>query len=138
MGTGFIEYTPKSECFVPGTRHDWFTIRGHCQIEYTIRVTRQLGNLRQTWIFPNQDLILTVPVSAHLKHTKVNKNIYYTIGMHKLPILTSALTTQGCILASRCRHIASVARLVYSKSGCNDPPYLRRSPKRRDGAVTKR
>lgn len=37
------------------------------QVEHSVGVSCEFGNLSESWIFPHQDLVLRVAMSAHLQ-----------------------------------------------------------------------
>ncbi|RNA28621.1 hypothetical protein BpHYR1_008630 [Brachionus plicatilis] len=59
-----IEHIPEPERFVASTSHNGLAVRRHGQIQHSIRVTSQLGQLTHARILPDQYLILRVAMSA--------------------------------------------------------------------------
>lgn len=37
------------------------------QVEHSVGVSCEFGNLSESWIFPHQDLVLRIAMSAHLQ-----------------------------------------------------------------------
>jgi len=66
LRSSFAEDTPEAECFIAGAGNDRFAIGRHGQVEYTVRMPRQLRHLSKARIFPDQNLILGVTVGAYL------------------------------------------------------------------------
>lgn len=62
----------------------WKPVRSHSneketdQVEHSVGVSCEFGNLSESWIFPHQDLVLRVAVSAHLQ----KEAILWFNGMH--------------------------------------------------------
>ena len=68
LRSSFAEDAPEAERFITGTGDDRFAIGRHGQIKHTIGMPRQLRHLSEARVFPDQNLILRVAVSAHLSN----------------------------------------------------------------------
>jgi len=62
--SAFGENIPKPQSLVSGPGNDGLTVWRHRQVQHAIRMSRQLGHLNERRVFPDEDLILTISVSA--------------------------------------------------------------------------
>lgn len=61
----FAEDVPKAKGLVARASHDGLSVGRHRQVQNSIRVPGEFGYLGQAGIFPDEDLVLRVSVSAH-------------------------------------------------------------------------
>lgn len=61
----FAEHIPEAKRLISGAGDDGFTVGTQCEVQHTVGVTGEFGDLRQRWILPHEDLILGVAVSRH-------------------------------------------------------------------------
>ena len=54
----FGKDVPKSQGLVSGTSDNGFAVRADGQIEYTVAVSGEFGQLGHHWVLPYEDLIL--------------------------------------------------------------------------------
>lgn len=55
---GFAEDIPEPQGLIPSSSDDGLPIRGHGQVEDTIRVSSELGHLCKGRVLPHEDLVL--------------------------------------------------------------------------------
>lgn len=142
LTTRFAKDIPKAQRLIAGTGDNCLAIGTECQIEHPIGVTRQLGHLRQRWIFPHKYLVLWVAVCGdqlrwvlrpgQIAHLRASVHALHGLTRQRIPeayatIRCAAPAGQQPVMMWRpgdCLHRRHVFRIRLHRIGCMLIPHI--------------